>query len=108
MAGEVSDRVLHNWYGEVSASGATTSNTVIKSSQGKYYGMVVTAATASTISVKVFDATTTGQTTGVIDEIYMVSKADTTERSSMIPPITCSNGIVIQISGSARANVYYD
>ena len=100
----VADMILRNWFGAVEAT-VVTGDTVINSSAGKLYGLIVQATTADAIAT-VYAGTTTGQTTAPKLVLSASIKGNTCV--AMLPvPMKMADGLVVQTTGS-RTTVLYD
>lgn len=84
-------------YAQISAS------TLIKNSQGKVKGIMVSAA-SSTPTITVYDEETAGTTTKVIDTFTPVAGTN----YNFFDGINTKNGIYVVIGGTVSATVYYE
>lgn len=76
---------------------------LIKNSQGKVKGIMVSAA-SSTPTITVYDEETAGTTTKVIDTFTPVAGTN----YNFYDGINTKNGIYVVIGGTVSATVYYE
>jgi hypothetical protein len=76
---------------------------LIKNSQGKVKGIMVSAA-SSTPTITVYDEETAGTTTKVIDTFTPVAGTN----YNFFDGINTKNGIYVVIGGTVSATVYYE
>jgi len=76
---------------------------LIKNSQGKVKGIMVSAA-SSTPTITIYDQETAGTSIKVIDTFTPVAATN----YNFYDGINCTNGIYVVISGTVSATVYYE
>ena len=84
-------------YSQISAT------TLVKNSQGKVKGIMVSAASA-TPTFTVYDQETPGTAIKVIDTFTPVAGTN----YNFFDGINCTNGIYVVIGGTVSATVYYE
>lgn len=76
---------------------------LIKNSQGKIKGIMVSAA-ADTPTITVYDQETAGTTIKVIDTFTPAAATN----YNFFDGINCTNGIYVVISGTVKCTVYFE
>lgn len=82
---------------------AISATKLIKNSQARLKGIMVSAA-SSTPTITVYDQETAGTSVVVIDTF---TPADATNYN-FFDGINCTNGLYVVISGTVKCTVYYD
>jgi hypothetical protein len=81
-----------------------TATTLVKNSQGKVKGIMVSAA-SSTPTITVFDQETAGSTAIKVIDTFTSAAAT---NYNFYDGINCKNGVYVVISGTVSATVYYE
>lgn len=80
-----------------------TATSLVKNSQGKIKGIMVSAA-SSTPTITIYDTETAGTTGTVIDTFTPVAGTN----YNFFDGINTKNGIYVVIGGTVKATVYYE